>query len=145
VSAAKGLCYALNIPLIAIDTLEVLARKISVGKDEFIVPLIDARRMEAYTAVFDAAYIKLKDTKAEIITNDSFTDFAGKLHLIGDGAAKCKEILWGDNYIYHDDVLFPSAVEMCMLSEDKIKIGDTVDVAYFEPFYLKDFIAGKKL
>jgi tRNA threonylcarbamoyladenosine biosynthesis protein TsaB len=145
VSAAKGLCYALNIPLIAVDTLEVMAMQVSAEKDELIVPLIDARRMEAYTAVFDSAYNKLKNTEAEIITVDSFGDFAGTLHLVGDGAAKCKEVLSGENYIYHDDVLFPSAREMCRLSEDKIKIGDTVDVAYFEPFYLKDFIAGKKL
>lgn len=145
VSAAKGLCYALQLPLIAIDTLEVLARKITVKEGEAIVPLIDARRMEVYMAAFDHNYHKLLETKAEIITEDSMTGINETIHLIGDGAAKCKDLLTGIKYIYHDDVLFPSAAEMCMIAEAKNKTGDTVDVAYFEPFYLKDFIAGKKL
>lgn len=145
ISAAKGICYALNLPLIAIDTLEVLARKITVNKDEFILPLIDARRMEAYMALFDNSYNKLQDTKAEIITANTLAGIKGAIHLIGDGAMKCKELYSGDKFIYHEDVLFPSAAEMCVISEYKNKIGDTVDVAYFEPFYLKDFIAGKKL
>lgn len=145
VSAAKGLCYALQLPLIATDTLEVLARKVSVGKDELIVPLIDARRMEAYTALFDHNYIKLTETKAEIITADLMAGIDGTMHFIGDGAMKCKELYTGEKYIYHDNILFPSAAEMCKISEVKNKTGDTVDVAYFEPFYLKDFVAGKKL
>jgi tRNA threonylcarbamoyladenosine biosynthesis protein TsaB len=142
VSAAKGLCYALNIPLIAIDTLEVLSCAIS-AENGSIIPMIDARRMEAYTAVFSHSHSKIRNTEAEIITQKSFEEFDGPLHLVGDGAAKCKEILTGDKFIYYDDVLFPSAKEMASLSFDKYKISDTVDVAYFEPYYLKDFIAGK--
>lgn len=145
VSAAKGLCYALQLPLIAIDTLEVLARKISVNAGEVIVPLIDARRMEVYMAAFDHKYHKLKQTTAEIITENSMVGVKEVIHFTGDGAAKCKALLTGAKYIYHDDALFPSATEMCAIAEAKNKIGDTVDVAYFEPFYLKDFIAGKKL
>lgn len=144
VSAAKGLCYALNLPLIAVDTLEVLARRITVEDGHTIIPLIDARRMEAYTAVFDSNYYKLKDTEAEIITVDTFKDISGTIHLLGDGAAKCKDLLSGDKFIYHEEILFPSAAEMCTVSDAKNKIGDTVDVAYFEPYYLKDFIVGKK-
>jgi len=142
VSAAKGLCYALTIPLIAIDTLELIARKINVDNG-VIIPMIDARRMEAYTAVFDTVYNKLREIKAEIITEDSFSDFEGEIHLAGDGAAKCREVLTSSRFVYHDDILYPSSAEMAGLSFDKHKKSDTVDVAYFEPFYLKDFIAGK--
>ena len=142
VSAAKGLCYALNIPLIAIDTLEVLAHKLSV-KEGVIVPMIDARRMEAYTAIYDNDYNKTRETKAEIITENSFSDINGPVNLIGDGAAKCREILVAGKFIYHEGIIYPSASQMASLSYAKYKKSDIEDVAYFEPFYLKDFIAGK--
>lgn len=142
VSAAKGLCYALNLPLIAIDTLELLARKINVAEG-LIIPLIDARRMEAYTAVFDASYNRIRGTEAEIITEESFSGYSAPLHLVGDGAAKCVGVLPEDKIVYHQDAVFPSAAQMGALSYAKYKISDTVDVAYFEPYYLKDFIAGK--
>jgi tRNA threonylcarbamoyladenosine biosynthesis protein TsaB len=142
VSAAKGLCYALSVPLIAIDTLELLARKISINKG-VIIPMIDARRMEAYTAVYNPDYSKLRDTQAEVITEGSFTDIQGPVHLLGDGAAKCKAVLPEGKFVYHEHILYPSADEMAALSYAKYKISDTVDVAYFEPYYLKDFIAGK--
>lgn len=139
VSAAKGLCYALSLPLIAIDTLSLLAHKISINEG-VIIPMIDARRMEVYSAVYDKEYKQVRDIKAEVITEALFDSIKGTIHLLGDGAAKCKEILKGDKYIYHD-VLYPSSAEMSKLSYNKYKISDTVDVAYFEPFYLKDFIA----
>lgn len=142
VSAAKGLCYALNIPLLAIETLELLARKVNTAEG-VIIPMIDARRMEAYTAVFDKNYGKIRDTKAEIIVSDSFAEFEGNIHLTGDGAPKCREVLTSDRFVYHEDIVYPSSAEMAALSFDKYKKSDTVDVAYFEPFYLKDFIAGK--
>lgn len=139
VSAAKGLCYALGIPLIAIDTLEVLARKLSIDKG-VIIPMIDARRMECYTAIFDANYGLKREIKSEIITQDSFSDVDGVIHFVGDGAAKCKEILTDDKFVYHDDSVFPSSVQMGVLAFNKYEKSDTVDVAYFEPFYLKDFM-----
>ncbi len=142
VSAAKGLCYALNIPLIAIDTLEILARKVTITEG-VIVPLIDARRMEAYCAVYDKNYNVLQPVSAEIISEDSFSQLSGIVHLLGDGAAKCKSVLNHERFIYHDDVLYPSAIEMAGIAYSKYKISDTVDVAYFEPYYLKDFVAGK--
>ena len=142
VSAAKGLCYALNIPLIAVETLELLARRVN-PEEGVIIPMIDARRMEAYTAVFDTNYNKVRDTKAEIIDENSFVDIEGDIHLLGDGAAKCREVLTDARFVYHDAELYPSAKEMAAVSNDKYKKSDTVDVAYFEPFYLKDFIAGK--
>jgi tRNA threonylcarbamoyladenosine biosynthesis protein TsaB len=142
VSAAKGLCYALNLPLIAIDTLELLARKITI-EDGVIIPMIDARRMEAYTAVYTSDYVKVRDTKAEVITEGFYNDIDGIIHLVGDGAAKYKEVLPAGKFIYHEDVLYPSSAEMGALSFTKYQKSDTVDVAYFEPYYLKDFIAGK--
>ncbi|MBY8962800.1 tRNA (adenosine(37)-N6)-threonylcarbamoyltransferase complex dimerization subunit type 1 TsaB [Flavobacterium sp. D11R37] len=142
VSAAKGLCYALNVPLIAIDTLELLARQID-AKEGVIIPMIDARRMEVYNAVFTPEFIKLRETKAEIITADSFTELNGPVHLCGDGAEKCREVLNPEKFIYHSDSIYPSASQMSPLSYNKYKISDTVDVAYFEPYYLKDFIVNK--
>lgn len=139
VSAAKGLCYALNIPLIAVDTLEVLASKLEVT-DGYIIPMIDARRMEVYSAVFDADHQKVRDTQAEIITEDSFSEFSGKLYFIGDSSEKCKAVLTESRFVFMDAIVFPSANEMGKLSYEKYKINDTVDVAYFEPYYLKDFV-----
>lgn len=143
VSAAKGLCYALGIPLIAVDTLELLARKIQVNEKESIIPMIDARRMEAYTAVFGSDYIKTRETRAEIINEDSFSYLAGTIHLVGDGAEKCKGVLSARDFVFHDDVVYPSSAQMAAVSFDKHKKSDTVDVAYFEPFYLKDFLIAK--
>tara|TARA_B100001105_G_C22211218_1_gene365501 strand:- start:43 stop:702 length:660 start_codon:yes stop_codon:yes gene_type:complete len=142
VSAAKGLCYALSIPLIAVDTLEALARQIEV-QDAVIIPMIDARRMEAYTAVFDSKHQKIRETKAEIIMEDSFTDLEGTIYLVGDGAAKCKGMLPEGKFVFRDDVIYPSSAEMAGMSFDRYKKSDTVDVAYFEPFYLKDFLIAK--
>ncbi|MDI9309392.1 MAG: tRNA (adenosine(37)-N6)-threonylcarbamoyltransferase complex dimerization subunit type 1 TsaB [Limnohabitans sp.] len=139
VSAAKGFCYGLQIPLIAIDTLEVLARKIN-RVEGVIVPMIDARRMECYTAVFDSEYRNVREVQSEIITETSFSDISEKIHLVGDGAMKCKEVLKDEKFIFYPELEFPSANEMSFLAYEKYKINDTVDVAYFEPFYLKDFI-----
>lgn len=142
VSAAKGLCFALNIPLIAINTLESLAQSISLIEG-FKIPLLDARRMEVYSAVFDKNNIIKKEVSAEIITNESFKSYleSGKVYFFGDGAEKCKEVILHENANYFDDK-FPSAKDMEQLSSEKYKNNDFVDVAYFEPFYLKDFVGG---
>ena len=139
ISAAKGLCYSLNIPLIALDTLQILAKKLSV-KNGLIIAMIDARRMECYTAIFDLNYQKIRPVLAEIIDENSYQDIQDTIHLIGDGATKCKAILSHEKFVFHDDILFPSANEMGLSAFDKYKKNDTVDVAYFEPFYLKDFM-----
>jgi len=139
VSAAKGLCYALNIPLIAVDTMEILASAISV-ENGVIVPMIDARRMEVYSAIFSLDKSKIRDTKAEIIDEESFSEITETIHFVGDGALKCQEILNSDKFVYHPEIIFPSAEQMSVLSFEKYKKSDTVDVAYFEPFYLKDFL-----
>lgn len=139
VSAAKGLCYSLGIPLIAIDTLETLAKKLTV-EEGVIVPMLDARRMECYTAIFNPKHEKIRDVASEIIDEHSFSDVSQTIHLVGDGAPKCKTVLSGPKFVFHDDIEFPSANDMSALAYEKHKKSDTVDVAYFEPFYLKDFM-----
>ena len=139
VSAAKGLCFALGIPLIAVDTLQVLASQVNID-DGLIVPMIDARRMEVYSAIFSAKFDKKREILAEIIDENSFSDRAEKLYFVGDCAEKCKSVLKKENHVFLEDVKYPSAKEMSVLSYEKFKINDTVDVAYFEPYYLKDFM-----
>ena len=140
VSAAKGLCYSLDIPLISIDTLASMAH--SVQADEgYIIPLLDARRMEVYAAVFDHEYKEIRPTWAEIVNENSFAEFLKDkpLYLIGSGAEKCKEVLMDDQIIFDPSVL-PSAGIMSNLSFDQFEKGQFENTAYFEPFYLKDFI-----
>jgi tRNA threonylcarbamoyladenosine biosynthesis protein TsaB len=139
VSAAKGLCYALGIPLIAIDTLQTLASQITVS-DGLIIPMIDARRMEVYSAVFAPNHENKREIQAEIIDENSFDAYNETLYFIGDCAAKCKSVLTKDNFVFLENIKYPSAKEMSKLSYEKYKISDTVDVAYFEPYYLKDFM-----
>jgi tRNA threonylcarbamoyladenosine biosynthesis protein TsaB len=139
VSAAKGFCYALGIPLIAIDTLESLAKRITI-QNGLIIPMIDARRMECYTAIFNEHYEKIRDIKAEIIDDNSFAEIKENIHFVGDGAAKCQSILSNSKFIFHPDIEFPSASEMSQIAFYKYQKSDTVDVAYFEPYYLKDFM-----
>jgi len=139
VSAAKGLCYALSIPLIAVDTLEILARKIQISSG-IILPMIDARRLEVYSAFFDSNYAKIRETKAEIIDENSFQEETEIIHLIGDGAMKFKEILTDKKFKYYPEIQFPSAAEMSLISFQKFQNNQFEDVAYFEPFYLKDFV-----
>jgi tRNA threonylcarbamoyladenosine biosynthesis protein TsaB len=139
VSAAKGLCYALGIPLIAIDTLQTLASQITVSYG-LIIPMIDARRMEVYSAVFAPNHENKREIQAEIIDENSFDAYNETLYFIGDCAAKCKSVLTKDNFVFLENIKYPSAKEMSKLSYEKYKISDTVDVAYFEPYYLKDFM-----
>lgn len=144
VSAAKGLCYALEKPLISIPTLEILALQVPVQKDELVVPLLDARRMEVYSAIYNDAYLQIRQTEAEIIDGTSFETILNDriVHFAGDGAEKCKEIIKHKNARFLSN-LYPSAREMAMISTRKFKAADFEDVAYFEPYYLKDFVAGK--
>lgn len=139
VSAAKGLCFALDIPLIAVDTLQVLASQATVTNG-LIIPMIDARRMEVYSAIFSPDFENKRAVKAEIITESSFEDLEETLHFVGDCAEKCKPVLTKENFIFFGDIKYPSAKEMSFLSFEKYKIHDFVDVAYFEPYYLKDFM-----
>ncbi|GFZ90240.1 tRNA (adenosine(37)-N6)-threonylcarbamoyltransferase complex dimerization subunit type 1 TsaB [Aquaticitalea lipolytica] len=144
VSAAKGLCYALNKPLISVATLQSLANQVTIN-DGIIVAMLDARRLEVYSAIFDKNHNKIRETKAQILDENSFKDYLekGKVYFIGDGVEKTKTLIKHSNAIYIEDKL-PSAKEMSKLSYDKYKKNDIEDVAYFEPYYLKDFIGLKQ-
>jgi tRNA threonylcarbamoyladenosine biosynthesis protein TsaB len=143
VSAAKGLCFALNKPLISISTLQALAYQIKI-EDGVIVSMLDARRMEVYSAIFNADYGQIRDTEAEILDDHSFKDYLekGKVYFIGNGVEKTRDVITHSNAVFIDDKL-PSANEMGLLAFNKYKISDFEDVAYFEPYYLKDFVALK--
>lgn len=149
VSFAKGLCYGLNIPLLAVGSLEALtdvaikdyeAGIIQVeGWDEaFLCPMVDARRMEVYTQIFNSRCESQSEVSAEIITEESFSQWRakGKLVIFGNGAAKCQEML--PDAIYID--VAPSARGLTRIANQLFEAGKTVDIAYFEPFYLKDFV-----
>jgi tRNA threonylcarbamoyladenosine biosynthesis protein TsaB len=144
VSSAKGLCYAANMPLISIATLEALAHQVKTEEEGIIIPMLDARRMEVYSAVFNANYSQIRETQAQILEANVFDDYleANKVYFIGSGVEKAKEIINHPNAIFIEGKL-PSANEMSILSYKKYKKSDIEDVAYFEPYYLKDFIAIK--
>lgn len=144
VSAAKGLCFSLDLPLISVSTLESLAMQGHARNYDFIIPVLDARRMEVYSAIFDAQGNRLRETKAEIINKDSFLEYVqkGSVLLIGDGAEKCRELLDHPNFSFL--TALPTATEMGELSYKKFKANDFENVAYFEPYYLKDFMLPTK-
>lgn len=143
VSTAKGLCYALGIPLISVDTLAVLAQAVT-QNNGLIVPMIDARRMEVYSAVFDQNYNKIKEVQAEILTENSYSEVTDTIYIVGDCQEKCKTVLTRANFVFLPEIIFPSAQEMSTLSYAKFVQNDFEDVAYFEPFYLKDFMLNPK-
>ena len=139
VSSAKGFSYALNIPLIAVDTLQLLAKQINIDKG-IILPMIDARRMEVFSAMYDSNYNQIRATQAEIIDESSYQEISETIHLVGDGIGKFINTLTDEKFVFHNEVVYPSANEMSALSFEKFQNSDFVDVAYFEPFYLKDFL-----
>ena len=139
VSAAKGLCYALDVPLIAVDTLQSLAAQVKVT-DGVIIPMLDARRTEVYSAIFDSNLVKIRKVEAEVIDADSFSEIPQKKYFIGDAVAKCKEILIREDRVFIDEIIYPSANEMSSISYHQFQHGEFVDTAYFEPYYLKDFV-----
>jgi len=139
VSSAKGFSYALNIPLIAVDTLQLLAKQINIDKG-IILPMIDARRMEVFSAMYDSNYNQIRATQAEIIDESSYKEISETIHLVGDGIGKFTSTLTDEKFVFHNEVVYPSANEMSTLSFEKFQNSDFVDVAYFEPFYLKDFL-----
>lgn len=143
VSAAKGLCFALDIPLISIPTLDALALQVK-EKEGVIVSMLDARRMEVYSAIYTTeSKEQIRETKAEILEKNSFSKFLekGTVYFLGDGVEKFKTICTHKNAVFIERKL-PSAKEMGLLANNKYKKSDTEDVAYFEPYYLKDFISG---
>ncbi|MEZ4777791.1 MAG: tRNA (adenosine(37)-N6)-threonylcarbamoyltransferase complex dimerization subunit type 1 TsaB [Flavobacteriaceae bacterium] len=139
VSSAKGLCYSLGIPLLSIPTLYVLMKEVE-ATTNFIIPMLDARRMEVYAAVYNTKE-EIRVTKAEILTENSFLEFLekGTVSFIGSGVEKFKEICNHQNAFFVEEKL-PSALQMASLAQQKFEENKFEDVAYFEPYYLKDFM-----
>ncbi len=141
VSAAKGLCYGLDIPLISIPTLKIMTQAVVLAEEfTFYCPMIDARRMEVYAAIYDKYLNEIKPVAADIIDSNSYKDYLqkGKVLFFGNGAGKCSGIINSPHAFFREDV-YPSAVFMVDLSADYFRNGIFEDTAYFEPFYLKEF------
>lgn len=143
VSAAKGLCFALDIPLIATSTLHALAKQVKTSEG-LIVPMIDARRMEVYSAVFDSDHTMIRNIEAQILDEHSFKSCDEKIFIVGDCQDKVKTILTDSKFTFIDDIQYPSAKMMCEQSFQKFTNKEFEDLAYFEPLYLKDFLVLQK-
>ena len=143
-SLAKGLCYGLNIPLIPVDTLQILcaaALAQPLPQDAVLCPMLDARRMEVYTSIYTRECARMRDVEAKIIDEHAFeAELAEQaICFFGNGAAKCKEVIQSPNAYFIDNVL-PQAQYMGTLAEQLPQL-DIKQVAYYEPFYLKEFVA----
>lgn len=138
VAAAKGMCFALDIPLLSVPTMELLARKVTSGIDK-IIAIVDARRMEVYTTVFSSDYTVITPTHAKILDEDAYETIANeKLVFIGSGAKKLQKLKEFKDATFLPDAK-PSAREMTIPALERYKKKIWEDTAYFEPFYLKDF------
>lgn len=146
VSTAKGLCFGFGIPLIAVHTLQVICEdalsKSTIEKDAILCPMIDARRMEVYTALYSSDLEEKKQVSAEIINENSFLEIleSKKIYFFGNGAVKCKSVITHPNAQFISDVE-PLAKNMIYQAEQKFADDEFADTAYFEPFYLKEFQA----
>lgn len=145
-SMAKGICYGRSIPLIALPTLKVMSVPVllmdTLPEDALLCPMIDARRMEVYAAIYDRALNSVKEVSADIINADSYTEYLEQhpIYFFGNGAAKCKEVITHPNAKFVDGIQ-PLARWMFPLADRQYLDGTFQDVAYFEPFYLKEFVA----
>ncbi len=148
VSTAKGVCYGRDLPLIAVPTLRLLCVPVLLQQelpdDALLCPMLDARRMEVYAAVYDRALNPLRDTAADIVDEHSYEEFLDRhpVYFFGNGAAKCKSRLTHPNAHFIDEVV-PLAQWMFPLADKDFNNRNFQDVAYFEPFYLKEFVASK--
>jgi len=144
-STAKGLCYALDIPLIAISTLKAMAFDMAKNeKSAIYCPMIDARRMEVFSALYDVDNKQVRGVQADVVDENTYTEFlADEIIFFGDGSLKCQEIINHKNAKFIEGIN-PSAKNLGNLANAKFENKDFEDVAYFEPYYLKDFVAGKK-
>ena len=147
VSMAKGICYARNLPLIAVPTLELLAVPVLLGHEELpddalLCPMLDARRMEVYAAVYDRALRQVRGIQADVVDADTYRPWLDEhpVYFFGNGAAKCMETIGHPNARLREGIV-PLAKHMYPLAEKRIALGQHEDVAYFTPFYLKDFVA----
>lgn len=145
VSMAKGLCFGFGVPLIGIPTLKLLAAaavKRTGGAEALYCPMLDARRMEVYAAVYTGSLEEVRAVAADVVTAGTYADYLrrGPVYFFGNGAAKCREVIGCEGALFLDEV-YPLAANMAALSEQALASGRTEDVAYFEPFYLKEFTA----
>src|SRR6056297_4122729 len=145
VSAAKGLCFSLDIPLISVPTLQSMAHQVGLKPNELVIPVLDARRMEVYCCVYDSEYKEVRETRAEIVNEESFAKYVSdnKVYVVGSGAEKCRGVLQHPNFIF-DEAIVPSAKDMVSIAFKKYESKRFEDVAYFEPYYLKDFVLQQK-
>lgn len=149
VSMAKGVAYGRNVPLISVPTLKILCVPVLLGKEELpedalLVPMIDARRMEVYSAVYNRALREKSPIEAVVVTEEIYQEYLdkGPVYFFGDGAEKCREVIKHPNAHFLNDI-FPLAKYMMPLAERSFLCGEFQDVAYFEPFYLKEYVALK--
>lgn len=150
VSSAKGFCYALGKPLLSVPTLQGMAAQYFAQHPDYrglVCPMIDARRMECYTAIYDANCREVKAVSADIIEEDIYDTYldSSEVVFLGDGAEKTRSILGRHPHACYDDTFQISAVGMLPVALKKLQAGQVEDVAYFEPYYLKDFVAKKSI
>lgn len=147
VSTAKGLCYALSIPLISVSTLRAMSYSMILRNKDFDLycPMIDARRMEVFSAFFNNENKLVRDVRADVVEENSFLKYLknNKVLFFGDGSIKCVDVIKSEN-AYFERNIFPQARDMALISLQKYNQKEFEDVAYFEPFYLKDFITVRK-
>lgn len=149
VSMAKGVCYGLDIPLIAVPTLELLSVPVllkhdDLPEDALLCPMLDARRMEVYAGLYDRALRPIRQVQADIVDGETYREYLDRhpVYFFGNGAAKCMEAVNHPNARLIEGIE-PLAKNMFPLAERRLMQGKTEDVAYFVPFYLKDFVALK--
>lgn len=147
VSMAKGVCYGYRVPLLAVSTLQllcvpVLLRYDDLPDDALLVPMIDARRMEVYAAVYNRALKEVRPIGADVVDAETYKEYLDQhpVYFFGDGAGKCQQVIQHPNAHFIPGIL-PLAKNMYPLAERMMMRGETQDVAYFEPFYLKEFVA----
>ncbi len=154
VSLAKGVCYGRDLPLLAVPTLKLLCVPVLLNDSHFptpsegtgeplLVPMIDARRMEVYSAVYDRALREVRPVGADIVDADTYLPYLEEhpVYFFGDGAMKCQSVIKHSNAHFIDGIL-PLAKWMFPLAERSLHLGEKQDVAYFEPFYFKEYVAG---
>lgn len=149
VSLAKGICYGRDLPLLSVPTLKLLCVPVLLGKkelpeDAWLVPMIDARRMEVYSAIYDRALREVRPINADIVETDTYLPYLEEhpVYFFGTGAMKCKDVIQHKNAHFIEGIV-PLAKWMFPLAERSLHLGEKQDVAYFEPFYLKEFVAIK--
>lgn len=143
---AKGVCFGRDLRLLSVPTLELLAVPVllreEVPEGALLCPMIDARRMEVYSAVYDRALHEVRAVGADVVDADTYAEYLDRcpVYFFGNGAAKCREVITHENAHFIDGVV-PLAKWMSPIAERRMIVGQYEDVAYFVPFYLKDFVA----